>query len=632
MSLEPTPPSCAVLSPEASGSPWASLAVNIAAVDSLNDGLRGIADALVSRAGIDVAHWLVAGPNGTMRSRLWCTRDTGESVELLQRLRTAHNTPIATTPPAIEDGESSPDATLRLAASLGVRFRLLVHCTHTSPGLLFELWSRDREALENLLPDVHALIEVTEALVLRAGRFRALEAEASRFRRLMAEAPVPLLMLTEDGVVIEANRAATDLFGVSSGESLALPLFPDDDRSPASSLVLRGEVGLESDGTERRVELLAWPVDDGLVKMQVAIGRDVTEQVAASRELRRAIDEQARYAQELSRRYSEIALLSQWAETLETCVHRHEVHDVMARFGPTLFPGSSGAFFQPFGKGTSIEQVSAWGDSASTLRAFSLEDCWAFRRGVVHEGDAALGGPRCPHVPSGTHGTTVCIPLLAQGQPLGLLHLAFTSTPPTFDRGLRYELAKTVGEHVSLALANLRLREELRQQSIRDPLTGLHNRRSMEETLEREVHRARRHDGTVTVVLLDVDHFKRFNDEHGHDAGDAVLVTVADFLQKRTRGEDLACRYGGEEFLLVLAGAPFEAAMKRAESIREGIAEMPVSVGGRSLGRITVSIGVATLPAHASEPAELITAADAALYEAKRGGRNMVVAAPMQPE
>jgi diguanylate cyclase (GGDEF)-like protein len=630
MSFETPPPSYAVLASPAGGSPWSALAVRLASVEALDEGLLAIAEALVSRAAIDVAHWFVGSAQG-LRSRLWCSRDASETTEVLRRLRSEYA--VRTTPSLalLEHGPESDDPTMRLAATLGVPYRLLLPIDGVTPEIVFELWAKERDPLESVALEAPAIVAIVQALARRSERSVALAAEATRFRRLMAEAPVAILLLSPEGTVIEANQSASNLFEVSPGAALALPLLPEDDRAPASRPVLRGELGIESEGIERRVELLAWSVDDGLRRMQVAIGRDITEQVAASRELRRAIDEQARYAQELSRRYSEIALLSQWAETLETCVHRHEVHDVMSRFGPMLFGGSCGSFFQPFGKGSSVEQVSTWGGCESTLRAFSLEDCWAFRRGVVHEGDTEGGGPRCPHVSPHARGTTLCIPLLAQGQPLGLLHLAFAQGAPTFDRGLRHELAKTVGEHVALALANLRLREELRQQSIRDPLTSLHNRRSMEETLEREVHRARRHDGTVTVILLDVDHFKRFNDEHGHDAGDAVLVSVADFLQKRTRGEDLACRYGGEEFLLVLAGAPFEAAMKRAEAIREGIASMPVSVAGRNLGGVTVSIGVATLALHAHEPAELITAADAALYEAKRGGRNRVVAArPLQ--
>ena len=631
MVSDATPPSTAVLAAPEVESPWAAIAIRIAASDTLPEGLTAIAEGLAASSRVDVAHWFIGGESG-LQSRIWCSQDHTESAELLRRLRSAHSGHASTASPNIEDGAASQDATMRLAHSLGLRFRLLMHFAHMAPPLALELWSRERDPLASLVPEAGTLIALTAAVAHRAERFARLTAEATRFRRLIAGAPIPLLMLGDSGTILEANRAAMRVFGVSVGSVFALPLVPDDDENFPASPALRGEVAVETDGVERRVELLAWPVDDGVGRIQVVIGRDVTEQVGASRELRRAIDEQARYAQELSRRYSEIALLSQWAETLETCVHRHEVKDVMMRVGPLLFPSSSGAFFQPFGKGTSIEQVSAWGNTDSSVKAFSLEDCWSFRRGMVHEGSIDGGGPRCPHVHATLRGNTLCVPLLAQGQPLGLLHLAFNDSPQAFDRGLRYELAKTVGEHVSLALANLRLREELRQQSLSDPLTGLHNRRSMEETLDREVHRARRHDGTVTVLLLDVDHFKHFNDQHGHDAGDAVLVCVADFLKKRTRGEDLACRYGGEEFLLILAGAPLDAGLTRAESIRAGIAELPVTVGGRRLDAVTVSIGVASLPLHAAESAELITAADGALYTAKREGRNRVVAASTNRE
>ena len=612
-------------------SPWTALALALASVETLEQGLAAMAESFVSRGSADVAHWFV-GDGASLRSRIWCAREAGEATELLRRLRSDFAGRLPTDALVIDDGTSTGDGIMRLAATLGIPFRLVIPVRGAEPELAFELWCQHRAPLEAVLVDADTLAAIAQALCTRASRWRALEAEALRFRKLMADAPVPLMLLTDEGQVLETNRAARAIFGVGPGEEVALPLLPEGgDDDPVDHVVLRGELGVDRDGQERRVEILAWPVDDGMRRVQVAIGRDITEQVAASRELRRAIDEQGRYAQELSRRYSEIALLSQWAETLETCVHRHEVHDVMSRFGPMLFPGSSGTFFQPFGKGTSIEQASSWGHLDSSLRAFSLEDCWAFRRGVVHEAAPESGGPRCPHVDAGARETSLCIPLLAQGQPLGLLHLAFAHAAPTFDRGLRHELAKTVGEHVSLALANLRLREELRQQSIRDPLTGLHNRRSMEETLERETHRARRHSGAVTVLLIDVDHFKKFNDEHGHDAGDAVLVAVSELLQKRTRGEDLACRYGGEEFLLILAGAPFEAALARAESIRESIAQMHVTVAGRPLGRITVSIGVATLPLHAGEPSELITAADAALYAAKLHGRNRVESAREDP-
>lgn len=176
-----------------------------------------------------------------------------------------------------------------------------------------------------------------------------------------------------------------------------------------------------------------------------------------------------------------------------------------------------------------------------------------------------------------------------------------------------------------MALANLKLRESLRNQSVRDPLTGLFNRRYMEESLERELRRFSRSQRPVGVIMLDLDHFKRFNDTFGHDAGDALLRELGHLLQTRTRKEDMACRYGGEEFVIVLSGASLEIAQERAEQLREKVKTLKVELRGHSLGAMTVSLGVAVAPHHGSTIAEILRAADLALYEAKKAGRDRVV-------
>jgi len=169
-------------------------------------------------------------------------------------------------------------------------------------------------------------------------------------------------------------------------------------------------------------------------------------------------------------------------------------------------------------------------------------------------------------------------------------------------------------------------REALRTQAIRDPLTGLFNRRYMGESLERELRRAEHGGQPVSLVMLDVDHFKTFNDVSGHQAGDAILTRVGSLLQARTRREDIACRYGGEEFLLILPGAPLEAARRRADELRQSVREMTAEHRGRVLSRITVSAGVACFPQHGITADELLRAADTALYRAKELGRDRVEA------
>ena len=164
----------------------------------------------------------------------------------------------------------------------------------------------------------------------------------------------------------------------------------------------------------------------------------------------------------------------------------------------------------------------------------------------------------------------MCLPLVAQNEMLGILTLLSVATTDKHAPALRSQnrLARALAEQIGSAVSNLRLRETLRNQSIRDPLTGLFNRRYLEETVERELRRAERHHTSLGVIMLDIDHFKQFNDRFGHDGGDALLRELGPMLQKTVRKEDIACRYGGEEFLLALPDASFEDTVTRAEQLQ----------------------------------------------------------------
>ena len=181
-----------------------------------------------------------------------------------------------------------------------------------------------------------------------------------------------------------------------------------------------------------------------------------------------------------------------------------------------------------------------------------------------------------------------------------------------------------MAEHLSLALANFTLRESLRNQSIRDPLTGLFNRRYMDEPLERELARATRNHSSVAVLAIDVDHFKAFNDAYGHPAGDALLTSLGALLQARIRSEDIACRSGGEEFNLILPDCGREDAVVRADALRVAVKGLEVGVRGRSYGGVTISVGVAAFPGNGADSGTLLQEADAALYRAKAEGRDRV--------
>jgi diguanylate cyclase (GGDEF)-like protein len=178
-----------------------------------------------------------------------------------------------------------------------------------------------------------------------------------------------------------------------------------------------------------------------------------------------------------------------------------------------------------------------------------------------------------------------------------------------------------------MALSNLKLREALREQSIRDPITGLYNRRYMEEALQQQVSRMTRRRHLLGIIMIDIDHFKRFNDTYGHRAGDALLHELGLFLQSNVRGEDIACRYGGEEFLLIMPDISLEVVEKRAEYLRQGAKQLRVQEAGQLSEPITLSLGIAIYSQHSHGIEEVLCAADQALYRAKHEGRDRVVIA-----
>ena len=318
----------------------------------------------------------------------------------------------------------------------------------------------------------------------------------------------------------------------------------------------------------------------------------------------------------------ETALMLQLGEMLAACRTTDEANDVIEQFAPRFFTKASGGVCMLNESQNLLESHVRWGElplfESST---FAPEDCWALRRGKPHRANPE-DVTRCSHFGS-MQAAMLCVPLLANGHVVGTLHVV--------DHGTDVEQverrALVVGEQVGMALSNLRLRETLRNRSIRDALTGLFNRRYLDETLAREIHRASREASVLSVLVMDVDFFKKFNDSFGHQAGDRVLALLGSLLRKKTRESDIASRLGGEELAVVMPGAAIDDARRRAEIIREEVARMEVVHEGKDIGPVTLSIGVAAFPEHGSTAEELVGVADTALYRAKREGRNRVVVA-----
>lgn len=215
--------------------------------------------------------------------------------------------------------------------------------------------------------------------------------------------------------------------------------------------------------------------------------------------------------------------------------------------------------------------------------------------------------------------------MVVSGDMIGLLHIEWPEKS-IIDNETR-EFIQNMGEMISLSISNIRLRETLRNQSIRDPLTGVFNRRYMEETLDREIPRALRKKASIGIMMMDIDHFKKFNDTFGHDAGDTVLQDISKTIQSAIRREDILCRYGGEEFIVILPEANLQITQIRAEQIRQQVHDLELVHDNRPLGSITLSIGIAVYPENGMKGEDVIQAADKALYQAKETGRNKVSAA-----
>ncbi len=397
------------------------------------------------------------------------------------------------------------------------------------------------------------------------------------------------------------------------------------------------EVLWRADGTCFPAEYWSYPIRrDGQVTGAVVTVLDITRRRSAEMESREANAMLTNLVEALERSGNEVSQLSQMGSTLQSCLTLDEAYQAITRSVLGLFPEECGAVYVISPSRDAVEAVVTWGDSLAGEKSFAPDDCWALRSGRPYQVDPQRHEMECRHLGGAQGISYLCLPMMAQGEALGILHLQFPAggDSPTTSGDLKrskIQLASAVAEHIALALANLKLREVLRAQSIRDALTGLFNRRFMEESLEKELKRAARNSKPVSVILLDVDHFKRYNDTYGHEAGDAVLREMGNFVLTQIRGEDIACRYGGEEFILIMPDASLEIATQRAERMRQGVKRMQISSHGQLLGAISVSLGVAAFPAHGGRPLDLLRSADNALYAAKEQGRDRVIVATSVP-
>ena len=536
-----------------------------------------------------------------------------------------------------DDREATVAETARLLAG-NETVRFSNRYQHADGSYRWLSWTASSPAGSELI--YAAARDITEERL----REQELRASEQRFRTLIQSAPGGILIGDEQGRIVLANRLVEEMFGYDPDELIGRSidtLVPESMRGAHSGyrdryhrMPKQRPMGANRDLRGRRRDGSEFPVAIGLAPLPGEDGMlvaatitDITEQQRHERELIHANTQLEERIGELQVIKREAEVISQMVEMLQASQNGDEAHGVIEHFAARLFSPAAGAVSLINGSRNIAEGVVAWGDLEAGDGVFEPAQCWAIRRGKPHVVDGDTHRLTCRHLRNVDPVSSLCIPLLAQGEALGVLTVVSAHDMPTTAGEVSplHRLATTFADRVALAIANLRLRHSLQVQSIRDPITGLFNRRHLEASMEREIARAIRHQSPVGVIMFDLDHFKRFNDTHGHRAGDAALSTVGDLLLQLVRAEDIPSRYGGEEFAVVLPGATLEQAGDRAEEIRRQLAATRLMYDGRDLGNITVSGGVAGCPDHGFTPDELILAADQALYRAKVMGRNRIV-------
>ncbi|MFA4903504.1 MAG: sensor domain-containing diguanylate cyclase [Desulfobaccales bacterium] len=353
----------------------------------------------------------------------------------------------------------------------------------------------------------------------------------------------------------------------------------------------------------------------------------ITGLAEARSQIERRETELLQFNANLQARNREITLINKMSDALQTCFTWEEAVPAIEHFVQELFPVASGVLFMLDSDKQLMQAVASWGTLRPEAHDVTPHECWAIRHGVLYFGEGLEEEMACCHLLSRLEGFSACLPLQTHERTLGLLRLQAPGELPAGGSEQLKVLAKTVKDQLSLALANISLRETLHHQAIHDPLTDLFNRRYLVETLDREILRAQRKGTSLVVMMLDLDHFKRLNDASGHEAGDRLLQALAGFLKSHIRGGDIACRYGGEEFVLIMPEVSLDVALMRAEQFRLGVSNLQVDYRGQLLDKITISMGVAVYPKDGTTTDDVLKAADEAMYRAKAAGRNRVVLA-----
>lgn len=332
----------------------------------------------------------------------------------------------------------------------------------------------------------------------------------------------------------------------------------------------------------------------------------------------------------LEHQSKEMSLINEMNTLLGSSRSIKETIHIILNYLKILLPFSAGVIYLMKASTNFLEAATEWNEPKIHNKVFAPNQCWALRQGKIHIHYDPRETVICNHNEGNVASPPyVCLPLLAQNEIIGVLYIEINvetlSNKEIKHLVLRNQmLMQNLAGQIALSISNIKLHEVLQTRSTRDPLTNLYNRSYLNESLERDIERAKRKNISIAAIMMDLDFFKKYNDAYGHDAGDAILKQLANLMMENVRREDIVCRYGGEEFLLVFYDTNLETAILRIEKLRQKIAELRFEFNGIK-NTITASFGIAMYPQHCNENAEkLIKAADDALYESKHNGRNQI--------
>jgi diguanylate cyclase (GGDEF)-like protein/PAS domain S-box-containing protein len=477
--------------------------------------------------------------------------------------------------------------------------------------------------------------DVTERRLAEAER----RVGETRYRELFENAYDIVYTLDLSGKITAINKASERILGYSRVEALQLkfsqliaPEFQEKfrrliDRQIAEKTPLTQEIeAIAKDGGRIALEVSSRLIfREGRPFGIQGIARNITERKKTEEALQQANKKLESWVRQLELRTREMTLLSEMGDILRACLTTEEVYEVIVRVTQQILPSQGGALFVMGPSPKMVEVVAQWGDIPRVESPFTTDACWALRRGRAHWVEDTRSGLLCKHLPSPPPKGYLCVPMMAQSEAVGVLHLVQGNEAQMPEA--QQTLATAVAENVAMALSNLRLNETIRNQSIRDPLTGMFNRSFMEESLELELRRAVRTQHPICMIMLRLDNFQAVSENYGQDAGDSILRRTGMLIQANVRKGDIACRFSGNTYAIILPYSGYEAGQTRAHTLCNLAQGLHVKHQGEDVGLISASAGLAIFPDHGQTVESLLRSAEAALARAKGGSGDCVVVA-----